>query len=366
LLNLQTNDVGFDRDNVLLVSVDARLAGYKPQELSTLYQRLIDQVRAIPNVSSVSMGTYSPMSGSNRTSSIKMQGFTPTANDDLVVQDMLIGPDYAATLGIPLLRGRDIGVRDTPAAARVAVVNETFVERYCNGENALGRVFTFDDETDKGAQLEIVGVIGDIKSSDPRQEPLPAVYRPILQIQDDAAYAVSIHLRTSTDPTILVPAVRQAIGEVDGNLPLFDVTSLSDQMKSSLLQDRLVTQLVSFFGLLALLLACVGLYGVMAQAVARRTNEIGIRMALGARGTNIVWMVLREVLSLVLAGLVLGIPTALIAARFVSSQLFGLKASDPATLIGAGVILTLVALIAGFVPARRASRVNPLVALRYE
>jgi predicted permease len=366
LLNLQTNDVGFDRDNVLLVSVDARLAGYKPQGLSAFYERLLDRLRVIPNVSSVSMATYSPMSGSNRTSSIKMPGVMPTANEDLVVQDLLVGPDYAATLGIPLVRGRDIGVRDTAAAGRVAVVNETFVEHYLKDQNPLGRTFTFDDETDKGASLEIVGVIGDIKSSDPRQEPQPSVYRPILQIQDDAAYSNSIHLRTSTDPTLLAPAVRQAIGEVDANLPLFDVASLSDQMKDSLLQDRLVTQLVSFFGVLALLLACVGLYGVMAQAVARRTNEIGIRMALGARGKNIVWMVLREVLFLVFAGLVLGIPTALIAARFVSSQLFGLKASDPATLIGAGLILTLVALIAGFVPARRASRVNPLVALRYE
>jgi len=365
-LNLQTNDVGFDRDNVLLVSVDARLAGYKPNDLSALYQRLLDRVRAIPNVRSVTMATFSPMSGSNRTSSIKVQGYTPTVDEDQEVQDMLIGPDYAETLGIPLLRGRDIGVRDTPAAGQVAVVNEAFVEHYFKDQNPLGRTFTFDDDTDKGAPLEIVGVIGDIKSSDPRQEPQPAVYRPILQIQDDAAYSVSMHLRTAIDPSTLTPAVRQAIGEVDANLPLFDVTSLSDQMKVSLLQDRLVTQLVSFFGVLALLLACVGLYGVMASAVARRTNEIGIRMALGARGTNIVWMVLREVLSLVLAGLVLGIPAALIAARFVSSQLFGLKASDPATLIGAGVILTLVALIAGFVPARRASRVNPLVALRYE
>ena len=366
LLNLQTNDVGFDRDNVLLVSVDARLAGYKPNDLSALYQRLLDRVRVIPNVRSVTMATFSPMSGSNRTSSIKVQGYTPGVDEDQEVQDMLIGPDYAETLGIPLLRGRDIGVRDTPAAGQVAVVNEAFVEHYFKDQNPLGRTFTFDDDTDKGAPLEIVGVIGDIKSSDPRQEPQPAVYRPILQIQDDAAYSVSMHLRTAIDPSTLTPAVRQAIGEVDANLPLFDVTSLSDQMKVSLLQDRLVTQLVSFFGVLALLLACVGLYGVMASAVARRTNEIGIRMALGARGTNIVWMVLREVLSLVLAGLVLGIPAALIAARFVSSQLFGLKASDPATLIGAGVILTLVALIAGFVPARRASRVNPLVALRYE
>jgi ABC-type antimicrobial peptide transport system permease subunit len=192
------------------------------------------------------------------------------------------------------------------------------------------------------------------------------MFRPILQVQDDSAYTATIHVRTSVEPASVTPIVRQVIGEVDPKLPVFDVGTLTDQMKDKLLQDRLVTQLVSFFGVLALLLACVGLYGVMAHAVSRRTNEIGIRMALGARGKNIIWMVLREVLTLVGAGLLLGIPVALVAARFVSSQLFGLKPGDPTTLIAAAVTLTVVALIAGFVPARRAARVNPLVALRYE
>ena len=144
------------------------------------------------------------------------------------------------------------------------------------------------------------------------------------------------------------------------------MTSLNEQMNERLLQDRLISKLVSFFGVLALLLACVGLYGVMAHAVARRTSEIGIRMALGARGNNIIWMILREVLSLVIAGLLIGVPTALFAGRFISNQLFGLNPSDPVTLIGAALTLTLVALLAGFLPARRASRVNPLIALRYE
>src|SRR4029079_18680972 len=160
--------------------------------------------------------------------------------------------------------------------------------------------------------------------------------------------------------------VRQAITEVSPQLPINEVTTLTEQMNERLLQDRLISKLVSFFGVLALLLACVGLYGVMAHAVARRTSEIGIRMALGARGNNIIWMILREVLSLVIGGLLIGVPTALLAGRFVSNQLFGLKANDPVTLVGAALILTLVALFAGFFPARRASRVNPLIALRYE
>jgi predicted permease len=366
LLNLNSEDVGFNRGNVLLVGIDPRLAGYKPLELSTLYQQLLDRLGAIPNVSSVTMATYSPMSGTSRTSSINVQGYTPIPGEDTIVQDILTGPLYAETLGVPLLRGREIGVRDTTASGRVAVVNETFVEHYFKDQNPIGRMLTFDDETDNGTYLEIVGVIGDIKSSDPREKPEATVYRPILQIQDQAAYSVSIHIRTLVEPATLAPIARQSITEVDPRLPIFGVTTLSEQMHQRLQQDRLIAQLVSFFGVLALLLACIGLYGVMAHAVARRTSEIGIRMALGARGNNIIWMVLREVLSLVIAGLLLGIPAALIAARFVSSQLFGLNASDPGTLIGAAVTLTVVALLAGFVPARRASRVNPLIALRYE
>lgn len=366
LLNLQQEDVGFNRANVLLVGIDPRLAGYKPLELSSLYQRLVDRLSAVPNVSSVTMATYSPMSGTNRTSSIQVPGYTAQPGENLAVQDILTGPRYADTLGVPILRGREINERDTAASGRIAVVNETFAAHYFKDQNPIGRTFTFDDETDKGEQIEIVGVIGDIKSQDPREQAEATVYRPILQIQDESAYSVNIHIRTLADPSGVAPVARQAINEVDDKLPIYGVITLSDQMQERLQHERLIAQLVSFFGVLALLLACIGLYGVMAQGVARRTNEIGIRIALGARGKSILWLVLREVLLLVMIGLAIGIPVALLATRLISSQLFGLSGNDPLTLLGAAVVLTFVALIAGFLPARRASRVNPLVALRYE
>jgi predicted permease len=283
-----------------------------------------------------------------------------------VTQDILAGPKYAETLGVPLLRGRDIEPRDTPSSPLVAVVNSTFAEHYFKDQNPIGRTFTFDDETDNGKQIEIVGVVGDIKSDDPRDKPEPIIYRPILQIQDQAAYLCTIHVRTLSDPTPLTNQVRQMINQIDDKLPVFGVTTMNDQLHDTLDQDRLIAQLVSFFSALALILACIGLYGVMAHGVARRTNEIGIRMALGARGSNIAWMILRETLYLVLAGLVIGVPAALFGARLIAAQLFDMSPTDPFTLAAAAIVLTLVALLAGYLPARRASRVNPLSALRYE
>jgi predicted permease len=366
LIKLQNEDVGFDRNNVLLLGIDARLAGYKPTELASLYQQLIERLSSVPQVQNVSMATYAPMSGTRRSSSIRIPGYTPQRGEDLVVQDIMAGPKYAETIGMPLLRGREIEVRDTAASPRIAVVNSTFAERYFPGQNPIGRSFTFDDETDGGAQLEIVGVVGDIKSEDAREKPDPTVYRPVVQIPEQGAYSCTIHIRTLSDPTPLMPQVRQMINQVDDKLPIFGVTTLDEQLRENLNQERLIAQLVSFFGALALILACIGLYGVMAHGVARRTNEIGIRMALGARGGNIAWMVLRETLYLVLAGLLIGVPAALLGARLISSQLFGLSATDPLTLVAAAFVLTLVALLAGYLPARRAARVNPLSALRYE
>ena len=366
LLKLQNEDVGFDRANVLLVGIDPRLAGYKPAELAALYQQLLDRLNAIPNVRSVTMATYSPMSGTSRTSSITVQGYTPIPGEDLNVQDILTGSKYAETLGIPLLRGREIGVRDTAASQKVAVVNGAFVDHYFKGQNPIGRTLSFGDESDKGAPLEIVGVIGDIKSSSARVQSEATVYRPILQVQDESAYSVNIQIRTLVNPSGLAAALRQAINQTDDKLPIFGVTTLSEQLQGTLQQDRLIAQLVSFFGALALMLACIGLYGVMAHGVARRTKEIGIRMALGAARVDIAWMVLRESLLLVLVGLLLGVPTALAAGRLVSNQLFGLNPSDPLTLVAAATLLTVVAALAAYVPARKASRVNPLIALRYE
>ena len=350
---------------MLLVSIDARLAGYKPAELSSVYRQLYDRLSTLPNVRAATLASYSPMSGRSSSSSLNLQGYTPRHGEDMVVSDILIGPDYGQTLGLPLLLGREIGLQDTVSSTKVAVVNQAFAEAFFHDQNPIGRRISFEESPEK-AEIEIVGVIGDAKYDSAKEKADRAVYRPILQVQDQSAYSSVLQLRTTGDPLSVTSEVRAAIAQVDDKLPVVSVTSLRNQTDDALREEKLLAQLVSFFGLLALVLACVGLYGIMAHAVVRRTNEIGIRMALGAQRRDIIWMVLKETLVMVAIGLAIGVPAAWGAAHLISSQLFGLRPSDPLTLLTAVILLTLVAALAGYLPARKASRVDPLVALRYE
>ncbi|HXF38644.1 MAG TPA: ABC transporter permease [Blastocatellia bacterium] len=364
LLKLAHENLGFNRDNVLLVDVDPRLAGYKPAELIPRYRQLLERVGSLPGVQAATLATYSPISGTRRSSDVTVQGYIPQSEaEDLIVSDMMVGPSYCETLGLPVLLGREIGPQDTESSPKVAVVNQAFAEYFFHGENPIGRRFGFGDEPKDSAEVEIVGVIGDAKYEDAREKPLRTVYRPILQVKD---YSANLEIRTQGDPLSMTSTVRSAIAQLDDKLPIVGVNSLEKQFADSLQQERLIAQLVSFFGLLALILACIGLYGVMANTVMRRTNEIGIRMALGAERARILWMVLRETLVLVFIGIAIGIPGAIVAARLVSTQLYGLTAADPLTLFAAAVVLIAVAALAGYLPARRASRVDPIVALRYE
>ena len=365
LIKLQQEDLGFNRDDVLLASVDARLAGYKADDLPGLYRQLYDRLSALPNVRSATIASYSPMGGTTTSSTVTVRGYTPGAAENMNVEDILVGPTFAETLGVPLLLGRELGLQDTPTSAKVAVVNQAFASAFYPNQNPIGRRLTFEEDSDKD-DFEIVGVIGDAKYSNAREKPGRSVYRPILQVRDQSAFANVFELRTAGEPLALSGEVRNAITQVDSKLPVLNFTTLRTRTDESLSQERLMAQLVSFFGLLGLLLSCVGLYGLMAHAVVRRTNEIGIRMALGAERGDIIWMVLKESIVLVAIGLVVGLPASWAAGRLISNQLFGLTPGDPLTLAVAVLLLAMVAALAGYLPARRASRVNPLIALRYE
>lgn len=363
LLRLEQEDLGFNRQNVLLVSIDPRLAGYKPAELVPFYQRLLAQVKAVPGVRESSVATYSPLSGSVSSSSFSIVGYKPAPDERMTAEYLLIGPGFAQSLGVQMLQGRPIDITDTLASKKVALVNQAFADRYFKGQNPLGRILGDDDPK---SHSEIVGVIGNIKSSDAREAARPTIYAPILQADDQSGYSATLLIRTQNDAELLTPAIRDAIAQIDPKMPVYGVTTMNEQLQNTFRQDGLIARLMSFFGLLALLLACVGLYGVMANSVVRRTSEIGIRMALGAQRSNILWMVMRDTLWLLLVGLIIGIPLALGAAHLVSNQLFGLKPTDPVSLVAAASFLTVVAILAGYLPARRASRVNPLIALRDE
>jgi len=368
LMKLQEEEVGFNRNQVLLAGIDPRLAGYKPQELSALYRQIVERLQELPGVQSATVATFSPISGSGRTSTVTVRGYTPKPGDDLDVTDMLVGPNYCATLGVPLLMGREIDLRDTPANQKIAVVSQSFAQYFFPGENPLGRRFYFGEENDpeRSEELEIVGVVGDVKYRNAKDAPVRTAYRPILQVQNSDAYSSTLEIRAAGDAASLAPMARAAVAQVDPKLPVFEVTTLREQLNEGLRQEKLVAELVSFFGVLALLLACIGLYGVMANGVVRRTNEIGIRMALGAEQRQILWMIMRETILLVLTGIALGVPVALGGARLIASQLFDMSPADPFTLMFAAFVLIGVASLAGFLPARKASRVNPLTALRYE
>jgi predicted permease len=365
LMNLAGADVGFQRDGVVVVDIDTRLAGLAPTELSDYYRRLLERVSAIPAVTSATVATYSPMSGTTRNNSLTIDGRTATPGEDVMSDTILVGPRFASTLQVPIVRGRVVDERDGPAAPKVAFVNEAFARAYFPGGDPIGRRVAIGDAPDN-PRYEIVGVVGDARYGSPRTPADKTLFLAILQAQDQSAYASDLEVRTTGDPMAAVPEIRRAVTEVDGRVPIATVTSLTRQVASAVGPETLLAQLVSTFSLLALVLASVGLYGVVSQAVARRTNEMGIRMALGADRRRILGMVLREAGWLILIGLALGLPGAALAARLLTAQLFGVAPADPLTLAASAAVLLLVALIAASIPAHRASRVDPLVALRAE
>jgi predicted permease len=291
-----------------------------------------------------------------------VQGYTPQpgVEDDAKVNQ--VGEHFFDTLQIPIVLGRGLSLRDNQTAPKVAVINQTLARKYFGDDSPIGHRFGLGGPETSG-QIEIIGVARDAKYTDIRSEMEPTIYLPYLQsIPSSATFIV----RASSLAASLTTAIREAVYEVDNNLPMFDVKTQTEQADESLTQERLFATLSGFFGILALLLACIGLYGVMSYGVARRTNEIGIRMALGASAPRVTRMVMRETMTVVVVGVVIGLAAALSTTRLIASMLFGLAPNDVLTISSAVVIMIGVAAGAGYLPARRASQVDPMVALRYE
>jgi len=371
LRHLENQRFGFETQGRIIVRVNPALAGYKPEKLYGLYQQLAQRLPQIPGVISASYSLYSPMRGENWSYSIAFEGRPP--DDQIGASFDRVSPHYFDTLGTRLVRGRVIGEEDTPNSRQVAVINETFARKFFPKEDPLGKHIGMGDASHAG-DFEIVGIVEDTKYQDARDSAYPTFFMPFLQMSKDpkqafmlgSHYLQDIELRVAGKPENLAAAVRQTLADIDPNLTVLDMMTLSEQVTRNFNQDRLIARLTELFGLLALVLACVGLYGVTAYSVARRTSEIGIRMALGADRASVLGLVLRGALLQLGVGLAVGIPVALAGGRWLGSQLYGVKAYDPLILGLAVVVLSACALVAGFVPSWRAASIEPVQALRAE
>jgi predicted permease len=375
LRNLRDLGPGFHTENLLAFTVDPSLSGYDVAKSKVFYQRLTDEIASIPGVRLCSLASLRILDDNEWDQWVTIEGYTPKPGDYPDPFMNSISPGYFATLGVPIVAGRDFTSKDTEEiqhgdkpddkSPAVVMVNEKFAQRYFGSAgNAVGRRCGFGIDPGTKTDMEIVGVIADIKYTNLRDEIPIQMFEPYMA--NDFAGDMTVYARTTMSSDDFFPAVRRKVRELDASLPLYGMRSMDQQLSNSLLIDRLIASLSTIFGFLATLLASIGLYGVMAYTVERRTREIGVRMALGAFRKDVIWLVMREVLLLVALGVGAGLGAAVALTRFVQSQLFGLSPHDPLTLVLAALALSAVACAAGYIPAMRASRVDAMQALRYE
>jgi len=377
LKNLSNLGTGFPAERLVGFNIDPSLSGYTPQQLNTFYQQLTDSLAAIPGVQSVAVASMRIMENDEWDSGLTAEGYSPTKPDDHPQAYMnQIGPRYFATLGVPIVAGRDFRLTDNRVVKRAGatdefdttpttvIINEKFAQRFFAGRNPVGMHLGFGTDPGTHTDMEIIGVVKDIKYTNLRDEIPIQAYVPYM----NSPYlgGMTTYVRTAGEPNQLMSSVRAKMRELDSNVPIYAMRTMDEQISNSLSTERMIASLSTVFGFVATVLAIIGLYGVMSYSVAQRTREIGIRMALGAEQGKVIGMVMREVVTLIAIGVGVGVPAALVLTRVVKSQLYGLEAHDPWTLGLATGLLAMVACAAGYVPALRASRVDPMKALRYE
>jgi len=360
LVNLRSIDTGFDKDHVLLATLNPALSGYTPEATRNFYSQLLAQIRVVPGVQAATVSTESPISGSWDSNGIVVEGYVPRPDENMSVNTADIAPQFFQALGIPFVAGRDFSEKDAGNSPKVAIINESMAHYFFGNSNPIGKKIGLDKIPD----AEIVGVVRDAKYAQLREKQLRHFYIPMLQ--QPRLYDMTLQVRAAGDPAALTEMVRARVKSLDSHLPLYDVKTLAAQIDDSLIPERLITWLSTIFGLLATLLAAVGLYGVVAFSVTRRTREIGVRIALGALPGDVLWLFLKQMAVLVGAGVVIGAGAALAATRLLGTMLYDVKPADPLAFIAAAAVLIATATLAAYLPARRATRVDPMTALRYE
>jgi len=363
LVNLNHVDLGFNKENILRLQIDLTSAGYKgdkdPVRELNLYHQIEDRVSSLPGVKAASFSLFTFHEGSWNNNVI-VPGMNVDQNID--VKHNIITDGYFATMQIPLLAGRNFGPQDTATSQHVAIISERMARTMFLSDSPIGHHYYIHDVSPENERV-VVGVVKDVKFGDLTEAPETLDYYPHTQYAWDLG---DFEVRYAGSFTAISTTVQQAIHSIDRNLPIADVTTLDEQIARSITNQRLVSQLSAFFGLLAVFLSCIGIYGLMSYVVSSRTQEIGIRMALGAARFDTGWLVMREIVLLVTIGIVIGVPITLMGTRLVGNMLYGFQGTDLASLASAVILLLVVAVFAGYFPARRASRVDPMVALRYE
>ncbi len=392
LQNLKAIDLGFERENLLQFRLDVG-KGYNRTQRANLYKQMLAKLEALPGARAASLSSFSLLSGNRIRSKVIVPGFVAQSDDDALCNTLPVGPNYFAAMGMPLLSGREFGAQDerlsgpdsaattqppstqtqagqaqAAQAPLVAVINQAMARHFFGAENPIGKRFSIEDHSPQGPRqglpIEVVGLVKDAKYRNMREGAPRAFY--LAWFQQPGNSDQTFQLRTVGATAAMVAAIRRAAQELDPKLQILGLATMNERVDELLAQERLLAQLAGFFSLFALLLSCLGLYGIMSQAALRRTREIGVRMALGAQRGDVVIMVLRESMSMVVIGALIGLGAAVMTTRFVSTLLYGLEPTDPLTISLAVLVMLGVAALAGYLPARRASQVDPLVVLRCE
>src|ERR1041384_294432 len=364
LNNLKLLDLGVRTDHVVELTIAPHLNGYKPVRSIALFDQLRASLAGLPGVTSVSAAEIAVFKGDDSSSNITVEGYQQQPDESMDVEQNYIGPNFFSTMGIPLIAGREFNEDDTSNSPKTAVVNEDFVHRFFSGREAIGSHFAFGAGDKVKLDIQIVGVVKESKHSSVREKPKPFAYIPYSQ--EPNVGRMTFYVRTGQGIGQMASSFRREVANLDPNLPVFAMKTLQQQIDESLFADKFLTSLSLCFALLAAVLAVIGLYGVLAETVTRRTREIGIRMALGATRGNVSWLILREVVVLAIIGLVIGLPAAYGLGHLTESLLYGVKVSDPIVFAGVTVLLSSGTLLGGYLPARRAAGTDPLKALRCE